>query len=581
MKLDYLTLFATFGLIDITIVVILLYYIMIVRTKKWYIIAYVGYKLLETISLVGFGLRGEIPDLLSVHLSNAVFLLSIFLHQISIVSYSGQFQKKFSISIGIITLASIVSFIILVDDERTRTIIISCFVSVLYLFGGVNLYTNRQHYKLPILLSLSFLYYSLINLLRAYSIYQVTGEYQFIDLLAWDTLLILSGVVTILISSFGFILLLKEVDEHTIFKQNRLTSIAFTESPVSIVLTDPEANIEFVNPKFSELTGYSLEQAKGNNTNILKTELTPNETFESLWSTISSGNTWSGEFINKKKNGETYYEEAVITPIHNAKKEIINYLAIKIDITNRKLNEKLVEERNRELQEINHTKDKLFSIIGHDLKGPIGNLKQLLELIKEDIDNGDKEGVHRIIKMSKETADNSFDILENLLSWSRSQLNVIQPNKELIDLHPIIEEAYQLYHSSAQQKKIELSYHPKEDMEVLADKDMISVVIRNLISNSIKFTASHGKVTIDVADDQNDIIISVKDTGVGIDADRQSKVFNFAENRSTRGTSGEKGTGLGLVLAREFIIKNNGKIWVNSKPGEGCIFYISLPKQNI
>jgi PAS domain S-box-containing protein len=535
------------------------------------------YKVLETLALTGFGLRGYIVDVVSIQLANVLYLVSASFHLVSVVSFTGKFYKKFSFAIGVITLISIFLFMFFVGDGRIRVTIISLSISILFSLSGAFLYVNRASYKLPILLAIAFVFFAIINTIRAVAIMTSSQDYQLIDLVTWDSILVMAGIATILISSFGFLLLLKEVDDQTIYRQNRITSIAFEESPVSIVMTDKKGDIEFVNPKFSELTGYSGKEAKGKNTSILKTSITPSETYHSLWNTIRQGKTWHGEFVNKKKNGEIYYEEAVIAPIKNARQQITNYLAIKIDITQRKASEQLLQKRNQELSEINSTKDRLFSIIGHDLKGPIGNLKQLLEFINQDIKKGDKESVQQILKMTKETAETSFDLLENLLNWSRTQLNVIEPQPDNFDIALLVEEISQLYQASIQQKKITLDLKLSRGTTAFADRDMVSTVIRNLLSNAIKFTPPYGSVMVEITQENGTLTSAIKDSGVGIEEDRLEKIFDFKQNQSTKGTAGEKGTGIGLALSREFIIKNGGKIWVESTPGKGSTFFFSLP----
>ena len=561
---------------DVVIVLILLYYIAFVSSRRWFIILYLSYKLFETFSLIAFGLRDIAGDFVSVNLANTLYLISIFLHLISVVSFKGKHNKKFTYILGIVTLTSIVLFLIFVDNPVNRVVTGSFAVALHFVLGGIFLFLQRESYKLPLLLSLGFICYAAINIARGISILSLEGPYQFYQLGTWDMILILAGIGTILISSFGFLLLLKEVDDKLIFKQNHITSIAFDESPVSIVLTDPLGNIEFVNPKFSELTGYSSKECKGKNTSILKTKLTPNETYHSLWSTIKSGKTWSGEFINQKKNGDLYYEEAVIAPIKNEKGVITNHLAIKIDITKRKANEELVKKRNQELSKINHTKDRLFSIIGHDLKGPIGNLRQLLEFINQEIEKGDKRSLQQFLDMSKESAKTSFDLLENLLNWSRSQLNVIKPEPTEFDISDLINQVSQIFCAIVQQKNIEL-VHNHNSVLVKADMEMISTVIRNLLSNAIKFTSIYGRVETAIYQNGSETILAVKDSGVGIEAERIEKVFDFVDNQSTRGTSGEKGTGLGLALSKDFMEKNGGRIWAESTAQQGSTFYISLP----
>lgn len=566
------------GFIDVIIVLILLYYITVVSSKKWFIIVYLAYKLFETLAMIALSLRGIASEFLTVKIAISFLYISIFLHLISVVSYTGKYNKKFAYGIGTIITISVVLFFLYYNSTYIRTAIFSFSISLCYLMGGVYLFITRKEYKLPILLSYGCIIYAIINVARGFSMLSNSASYNFYELTTWDSILIMAGIATILISSFGFLLLLKEVDDKHLFKQNRITAIAFDESPVSIVITDTSGSIEFVNPKFAELTGYSSEESIGKNTNILKTSLTPDETYHSLWDTIRTGNTWSGEFINKKKNGETYYEEAVIAPIKNEKNEITNYLAIKTDITERKANEELIQLRNKELSEIIETKDRLFSIIGHDLKGPIGNLRQLLEIINQDVEKGDKNSVKTILELSQETAKTSFNLLENLLNWSRSQLNALSPEPSVFDLAELTKEVSQIYQAAVQQKKITLNYEFNSTFFVNADKEMISAIIRNLLSNAIKFTPIYGNISIDMEDKEDKINLSVKDTGVGIPDDRIDKIFDFVKNHSTSGTSGEKGTGLGLVISKDFALKNNGDIWVESHPEKGSSFYVSMPK---
>lgn len=578
MKFDYLTLFAVMGFIDVIIVFILLYYLIVVSSKKWFIILYLAYKLFETLAMIALSLRGIASDFLTVKIAIAFLYISIFLHLVSVVSYTGKFNKKFAYAIGTILFISVGLFFLYYNSTNIRTAIFSFSIALSYLIGGVYLFRTRKEYKLPILLATGCIIYASLNLARGIAMMNGSASYNFYELATWDNILIMAGIATILISSFGFLLLLKEVDDKFIFKQNRITAIAFDESPVSIVITDTKGSIEFVNPKFAELTGYSNEESIGKNTNILKTDLTPEETYHSLWETIRIGKTWTGEFINKKKNGETYYEEAVIAPIKNERNEITNYLAIKTDITQRKANEELIQLRNKELSEIIDTKDRLFSIIGHDLKGPIGNLRQLLEFINQDIEKGDKKSVKKILELSQETAKTSFDLLENLLNWSRSQLNALSPEPSVFNLADLTKEISQIYQAAVQQKNITLNFEFNKSYTAFADKEMISTVIRNLLSNAIKFTPVYGKISIQIEDNHDKINLSVTDTGVGISEERIDKIFDFVKNQSTSGTSGEKGTGLGLVIAKEFARKNNGDIWVESSSEKGSSFFVSVPK---
>jgi PAS domain S-box-containing protein len=380
--------------------------------------------------MIGFGLRDTVSDLFSVYISNVLYFIFTFLHIISVVSYKGSLNKRFAYAIGSILLLCIPLFLVFRDNEQYRVIFSSYGIASAYVTGAIFLFANRKPYKLPILLAAGFLLFGVINIFRGTNIFFIIGEYRFTDLTSWDMIFVLTGIVTILVSSFGFLLLLKEVDDSIIFRQNKLSETAFDQSPVSVVITDDEGNIQYVNPNFSQLTGYTPDEVKGKKANVLRTPMTPNETFQDLWKTVKSGEIWRGEFVNKKKNNEIYYEEAVIAPIKDERLNIVNFLAIKTDITQRKMDEALIQKRNMELSELNSTKDRMFSIIAHDLKGPIGNLQQLLEIIDHDINKGNTANVYELLDILKGTSRTAFELLDNLLAWARSQLNAISINPE-------------------------------------------------------------------------------------------------------------------------------------------------------
>jgi len=580
MKLDYFTLFAVIGFIDFIIVVILLFYISIVVHRKWFLITYSIYKALESFAMIGFGLRGNASDWFTVDTANILYFTFTFLHIISVVSYRGHLNKRFAYLAGSISIFCIFVFLFIKDEGHYRVIVSSFGIALSYIIAGIFLLMNRKPYKLPILIAIGFLLFGIVNIGRGVNTIFMIGEYRFTDLAMYDTVFVLTGLVTILVSSFGFLLLLKEVDDSIIFRQNKLNKTAFDQSPVSVVITDYEGKIQYVNPNFSQLTGYSLEEAIGNKANILRTPMTPDETFKELWDTIKSGEIWRGEFVNKKKNNEIYYEEAVIAPIKDERLNIVNFLAIKSDITQRKMDEALIQKRNMELSELNNTKDRMFSIIAHDLKGPIGNLQQLLEIINYDIDKGNTASVQELLGILKGTARTAFELLDNLLAWARSQLNAISIDPQTFDLSTTISDAVNLLNGNLMQKDICLTKNYQGEFKVFADKAMIETVMRNLLSNAIKFTPAKGEITIALETKGIDTILTIKDSGIGIEESRAEKIFDFAKTQSTRGTDGEKGTGLGLILSREFISKNNGKIWFESTVNVGSTFYISLPSEN-
>lgn len=237
-----------------------------------------------------------------------------------------------------------------------------------------------------------------------------------------------------------------------------------------------------------------------------------------------------------------------------------------------------LEQREMQLNGINKTKDKLFSIIGHDLRGPVGALQSLLKLFNR----GDvkKDELLAFIPKLNHDIDHIAFTLNNLLSWGQTQMNgtITRPSK--IALKTIVKDNISLLKEIAENKSIKIINKVSKKSKAWSDENQIDIVIRNLISNALKFTPNNGMVTI-AADEKNDFwVISVNDTGIGITKEAKEKLFTESSNRTTYGTNNEKGTGLGLSLCKEMVGNNGGEIWIESLPNKGATFYFTLPKHN-
>jgi signal transduction histidine kinase len=246
----------------------------------------------------------------------------------------------------------------------------------------------------------------------------------------------------------------------------------------------------------------------------------------------------------------------------------------RLTATQEKLN-----RQNIELQELNATKDKFFSIISHDLKGPLNSLTSFSSLLINHTESLSKEEIKMFAKDFDKSLKNLFSLLENLLEWSRSQTGNIEFTPELFDLAWLLLESMDLLKAQAQQKRITLVNANEHSVFVRAHKNSISTVIRNLISNAVKFTPEDGRITLDLHQNGKEVVVSVMDTGVGMSEDIINKLFRIDSKHSTKGTANEKGTGLGLILCKEFVEKNGGHIWVKSTEGAGSVFNFSLPSQ--
>jgi len=514
-----------------------------------------------------------------------------------------------------------------------------------------------------------------------------------------------TGDLTRLVGTHVNITNIKKTEE-----QIRKLSTAVEQNPASIVITDIDGKIEYVNKKFTELSGYSLEETIGQNPSILKSGKTDENSFKELWETLTKGRIWKGEFINKNKYGKEYIESAVISPVFDGNNKIMSYIAIKEDITERKQTELVLKEKdekyklitdnitdviwvinidrqrftyispsvskltgftveelmplnifhsifsfdplevrielqkrlkhfkenqnddnvfidqlqmyckngdliwvenstkfrydawgevemscvsrnienrkrmeaeilvqNRKLIDLNATKDKFFNIIAHDLRNPFNGILMSSGVLSENIYKYPTETIKEVVELINESAKNAYSLLENLLVWARSQTGRIDYHPTKVSLKKLFEEVFRLVDGLAKHKMIKLISDVEGDVFIQADKNMITTALRNIVTNAIKFTHKNGTVTICGGIRGQIVEIYVADTGIGISEVGLQKLFLINEKISTLGTENETGTGLGLLLCKEFIEKHGGEISVESELGKGTIFRIKLP----
>ena len=261
---------------------------------------------------------------------------------------------------------------------------------------------------------------------------------------------------------------------------------------------------------------------------------------------------------------------------------VITILVRRSEKIQKSLNQKLqvkttdLELSEHELREINLTKDKLFSIIGHDLRGPIGAFQGLLKLLKEG-EIGQTEFMSFVPKLRRDIDHISFT-LNNLLSWGHTQMNGSVTKPAVVALSALVQDNINLLREIAENKSIRMVSQIASNTMVWSDSDQIDIVIRNLISNALKFTPENGMVTIAAQQMQTNWQISIRDTGIGMSEETVEKLFAVNNNHTTYGTNNEKGTGLGLSLCKEMVEKNGGSIWVESYPRKGSAFHFTVPK---
>ncbi len=241
------------------------------------------------------------------------------------------------------------------------------------------------------------------------------------------------------------------------------------------------------------------------------------------------------------------------------------------------LNDKLLQSEQR-LTQMNSVKDKFFSIIAHDLKNPLSVFHGITSFLKFRLDELSQEEISDSIDDLYSSAEKLLSLLDNLLDWARSQTGRMEFNPELVDLYEITLTIEYLFKENAKKKGLTIKNEITPEFYISADRNMLSTIIRNLVSNSIKFTDSGGFVSVSALKNKNELVIFVADTGIGMEESIKNKLFDLGQKISTKGTRAESGTGIGLVMVKEFIDRHNGTIEVESSIGKGTTFKIVIPQ---
>lgn len=239
---------------------------------------------------------------------------------------------------------------------------------------------------------------------------------------------------------------------------------------------------------------------------------------------------------------------------------------------------KIIHSQNQKLQKTIESRDKLYSVIAHDLRAPIGTIKMITASLENDRNRMTDPHVLKSFDMIHETSEEAYNLLENLLRWSRNQNGKTRVYPTTFDLSKAIHQVIVLFNAIAASKELKMNDHSIPGIVVYADEDMIRTVLRNLLSNAIKFSFPGGLIDISLSEMPDMIMVAVKDNGQGIKKELQSKLLKGNEYISTYGTHNEKGSGLGLMLCRDFVKMNKGKFWFSSQENKGTTFYFTVPR---
>jgi len=353
-------------------------------------------------------------------------------------------------------------------------------------------------------------------------------------------------------------------------------SAAIEQSPAVVIITDPMGDIEYVNPMFTQLTGYSAEEVRGENSRILQSGLTPKALYQDLWQTILSGGIWRGEFQNKKKNGELFWEAAVISAILN-EGVVKNFVAVKEDITEQKqyLNELIAAKENAE--ESDRLKSAFLANISHEIRTPMNGILGFSELLKEPHLSGEKQTMY--IELIQQSGQRMLNLINDLIDISRIEAGETTLQISETPVNKLLRDINIFFKPEADKKGLGLSCStglPDDESIIQTDNSKLNQILINLVQNALKFTRSGD---IDVGYFRKDSMLEfyVIDSGIGIPVDMKEKIFERFRQVDNSLTRHHEGSGLGLSISKAYVTMLGGTIRVESVERRGSAFYFTLP----
>ncbi len=397
----------------------------------------------------------------------------------------------------------------------------------------------------------------------------------------------------------------RHVSEHELQNTKDYLENLINYANAPIIVWNPDTMIQLFNHAFEHLTGYSASEVEGKKLDMLFPKDSMKESNAKIRDALTKNwKTIEIPILTKNRKIRTVlWNSANI--YDTDKKTVLSTIAQGNDITERIIAEKKVKERTRDLEaanlqlkqelterflaqealrkseaqlkDLNATKDKFFNIVAHDLKNPFTSLIGSSELLFRNIDQMDHEQIKTLALILNDASKGGYAILQNLLDWSRSQTGLLKFNPENINLKSLIDEHILNLEQISFNKEIKILSEVKDDLFVYADKNMLKTVLRNLLSNAVKYSYRSGEVKVNATADDSEVVVSVKDQGMGIPKENIDNIFRIDAKYSVPGTENEQGTGLGLKLCKEFIEKQSGRIWVESIEKKGSEFKFSIP----
>jgi len=368
--------------------------------------------------------------------------------------------------------------------------------------------------------------------------------------------------------------------EQALVESNQFNMQIIRSAQEGIIVYDLNLNYQVWNPFMEKLTGIPFYEVVGKQLLEVFPSLGDTGVSPIIEKALQGTNIQERDiFLSIPTTGKTGWITETTAPLLNTSGEIVGVITTVRNITERKLAEEKLKADEILLKELNADKDRFISILAHDLKSPFNIILGYLDLLTEKLRDYDIDRIEDQIKIIFNSAQNTYKLLEDILLWARTQSGKIPFEPKRLNFNSICNEILDTLRLNADAKNISIVSSMSGDIFLFADHEMLKTILRNLISNAIKFTYVGGRIIINIIEVIDDLTISVSDNGVGINPKVQVRLFDISNVHTTEGTANEKGTGLGLLICKDFVEKHGGKIWVESEVGMGSTFYFSIPNK--
>jgi len=535
--------------------------------------------------MVGFGviLFRDVPSLVPfiIVVQNSMIVAG------TVFIYAGVkqfFDKKVNLKIlfAVVTVffAGLLFFLFINNDIRIRSAFINATIAFMAFLTAYSLFFDRFP-SIAASANFNAAVFILHGSLFAYRTAVICTGHPMDDIFTpslFNYIPFIDALIVSLLWTFGFIIMVNNRLHVEVSEAKKQLQKIFNTSPDAAVITRlSDGQIVDINDGYTTITGFTRQDIAGKSTREIN-----------IWKNSEDRKNVVGQ-IKETGHCENYEAQFVrkdgveITGLMSAKliilQDVPHIISISRDITERKKTEAEIQSKNEELQRLNIEKDKFFSILAHDLRGPFNAFLGFTRIMAEELPSMTLVEIQKIAVSMRKSAINLYRLLDNLLEWSRVQRGVLGFNPVVLTVRTVVNKSLEPVMESSIKKEIMIACDIPEDITITADAHMFETVIRNLVTNAIKYTERGGAINISSKFSNNDFLeISIRDNGIGISPQMHKSIF-FPDSSTNRpGTEGEPSTGLGLIICKEFVEKHGGHIWVESEEGAGSTFHFTLKK---